>query len=126
MAYVNSGIEMKSAHYDWKVIIVIALFLAVVTILVALKLVYPNFEPGKLLAGGTQLSSVSAEPVKNTISPAATPETKSVPVIVAKPVMEHSALPEKVKTPIVSPVNKAGVAGEIVCSAEDREAQLCQ
>jgi ABC-type phosphate/phosphonate transport system substrate-binding protein len=37
-----------------------------------------------------------------------------------------SAWTEKVKTPIVSQVNKAGVAGEIVCSAEDREAQLCQ
>jgi hypothetical protein len=42
------------------------------------------------------------------------------------PFLEVAALPEKVKTPIVSQVNKAGVAGEIVCSAEDREAQLCQ
>ncbi len=126
MAYVNSGIEMKSAHYDWKIIIVIALFLGAVTVLVVLKLVYPDFEPGKLLSTASQVPTVSAEPVKAVISPAATPETKSVPVIVAKPVMEHPALPEKVKTPIVSPVNKAGVAGEIVCSAEDREAQLCQ
>lgn len=117
---------MKSAHYDWKIIIVIALFLGAVTVLVVLKLVYPDFEPGKLLSTVSQVPTVSAEPVKAVISPAATPETKSVPVIVAKPVMEHSALPEKVKTPIVSPVNKAGVAGEIVCSAEDREAQLCQ
>jgi hypothetical protein len=79
MAYVNSGIEMKSAHYDWKIIIVIALFLAVVTVLVALKLVYPNFEPGKLLAGGTQLSSASAEPVKNTR-----------PIMATKPVAKAS------------------------------------
>ena len=103
MAYVNSGIEMKSAHYDWKIIIVIALFLGAVTVLVVLKLVYPDFEPGKLLSAASQ-----------------------VPVASAEPVMEHPALPEKVKTPIVSQVNKAGVAGEIVCSAEDREAQLCQ
>ena len=46
MAYVNSGIEMKSAHYDWKIIIVIALFLGAVTVLVVLKLVYPvRLEP---------------------------------------------------------------------------------
>ena len=129
MAYVNSGIEMKSAHYDWKIIIVIALFLAAVTVLVALKLVYPEFEPGKLLSAASQVPVASAEPVKNARPAqvqATTPKIKPEPITIAKPVMEHSALPEKVKTPIVSPVNKAGVAGEIVCSAEDREAQLCQ
>lgn len=103
MAYVNSGIEMKSAHYDWKIIIVIALFLAAVTVLVALKLVYPEFEPGKLLSAASQ-----------------------VPVASAEPVMEHPASPAKAKTPTVNPIHKASVASGIVCSAEDREAQLCQ
>jgi len=41
-------------------------------------------------------------------------------------VMEHPASPAKAKTPRVNLINKAGVASNIVCSAEDREAQLCQ
>jgi len=129
MAYVNSGIEMKSAHYDWKIIIVIALFLAAVTVLVALKLVYPEFEPGKLLSAASQVPVASAEPVKN-VRPAqvqaTTPKIKPEPITIAKPVMEHPASPAKAKTPTVNPIHKASVASGIVCSAEDREAQLCQ
>lgn len=125
MAYVNSGIEMKSAHYDWKIIIVIALFLGGVTVLVAVKLIYPDFEPGKLLSAASQVPAASAEPVKIVI-PAATPKIKPTPSTVSKPVVERPASPAKVKAPIVSPVNKTGVAAGIVCSAEDREAQLCQ
>lgn len=125
MAYVNSGIEMKSAHYDWKIIIVIALFLGGVTVLVALKLVYPDFEPGKLLSAASQVPTASAEPAK-TITPVATPKTKPASITVSKPVIEHPASPAKAKPPTISPVNKTGVAAGIVCSAEDREAQLCQ
>jgi len=127
MAYVNSGIEMKSAHYDWKIIIVIALFLAAVTVLVALKLVYPEFEPGKLLSAASQVPVASAEPVKNARpAPAATSKIKPAPITVLQPVMEHPASPAKAKTPTVNPIHKAGVASKIVCAAEDREAQLCQ
>ena len=127
MAYVNSGIEMKSAHYDWKIIIVIALFLAAVTVLVALKLVYPEFEPGKLLSAASQVPVASAEPVKNARpAPAATPKLKPAPITVSQPEMEHPASLAEAKTPTVNPINKAGVASKIVCSAEDREAQLCQ
>ena len=139
MAYVNSGIEMKSAHYDWKVIIVIALFLAVVTILVALKLVYPNFEPGKLLAGGTQLSSASAEPVKNTrpimatkpVAVAANPVTpqpqiKPISPVAPPPPTERPATMVSTQIPPLNSTHNTGETSAIVCSAEDREAQLCQ
>jgi len=127
MAYVNSGIEMKSAHYDWKIIIVIALFLGGVTVLVAVKLVYPDFEPGKLLSAASQIPTGSADPVKTTRPAlAATPKIKLAPSTVSKPVMERPASPAKAKAATISPVNKTGVAAGIVCSAEDREAQLCQ
>jgi hypothetical protein len=126
MAYVNSGIEMKSAHYDWRLIIGIALFLGAVTVLVALKLVYPDFEPGKLLSTTSQEPVASAGPVKAAITPAAPPKTKPIPVIAVKPLVAPAILPAKVKTPAVSPAEKAGVTAGIICSAEDREAQLCQ
>ncbi len=126
MAYVNSGIEMKSAHYDWKIIIVIALFLGAVTVLVVLKLVYPEFEPGKWLSAASQIPTASAESAKAVITPAATPKTKPVPAMAVKPLVEHAILPAKVKTPAVSPADKASVTAGIVCSAEDREAQFCQ
>ena len=126
MAYVNSGIEMKSAHYDWRLIIGIALFLGVVTVLVTLKLVYPDFEPGKWLSAASQEPVASAGPVKAAITPVATPKTKPIPVIAVKPLEAHAILPAKVKTPAVSLTEKTGVTAGIVCSAEDREAQLCQ
>lgn len=139
MAYVNSGIEMKSAHYDWKIIIFIALFLAVVTVLVVLKLVYPNFEPGKLLSGGAQLSSANAEPVKNTrpimaakpvvmaanpVTPQ--PKTKPISPVATKPPIERPATVVSTKIPPLSSAHNTGETSAIVCSAEDREAQLCQ
>nr|WP_321272547.1 hypothetical protein [uncultured Tolumonas sp.] len=123
---------MKSAHYDWKVIIVIALFLAVVTVLVALKLVYPNFEPGKLLAGGAPLSSASAEPVKNTRpTMAANPVTqqlqmKSISPVATQPPIERPAAVVSTKIQPLSSAHNTGETSAIVCSAEDREAQLCQ
>ena len=139
MAYVNSGIEMKSAHYDWKVIIVIALFLAVVTILVALKLVYPNFESAKLLSGGAQLSSASAEPVKKTrpimatkpvamVSNPVTPQPQIKPIspVATQLSIERPASVVSTQIPPLSSVHNTGETSAIVCSAEDREAQLCQ
>jgi hypothetical protein len=139
MAYVNSGIEMKSTHYDWKIIIVIALFLAVVIVLVGLKLVYPNFEPEKLLAGGTPLSSASAEPVKNTrpimatkpvakVSNPVTPQPQIKPTspVATQPPIERPASVVSTKIPPLNAVHNAGETSAIVCSAEDREAQLCQ
>ena len=139
MAYVNSGIEVKSAHYDWKIIIVIALFLAVVIVLVGLKLVYPNFEPEKLLAGGTPLASASAEPVKNTrpimatkpvakVSNPVTPQLQIKPTspVATQPPIERPATVVSTKIQPLSSVHNAGETSAIVCSAEDREAQLCQ
>ncbi len=139
MAYVNSGIEMKSAHYDWRIIIVIALFLVAVIVLVALKLVYPNFEPAKLLAGGSQLSSASAEPVKNTRPIMATkpvamaanlvtpqPQIKPISPVATQPPIERPAAVVSTKIPPLSSAHNTGETSAIVCSAEDREAQLCQ
>lgn len=139
MAYVNSGIEMKNTHYDWKIIIVIALFLALVIVLVALKLVYPNFEPAKLLAGGTPLSSASAEPMKNTrpiiatkpVTKASNPVTPQPPIkpispVATQPPIERPATVVSTKIPPLSSVHNTGETSAIVCSAEDREAQLCQ
>lgn len=130
---------MKSAHYDWKVIIVIALFLAVVTILVALKLVYPNFEPAKLLAGGAPLSSASTEPVKNTRPIMATkpvakasnpvaqqPQIKPITPVATQLSIERPAAVLSTKIPPLSSAHNTGETSAIVCSAEDREAQLCQ
>lgn len=139
MAYVNSGIEVKSAHYDWKIIIVIALFLALVIVLVALKLVYPNFEPAKLLAGGAPLASVSAEPMKNPRPTTATkpvakvsnpvtpqPQIKPTSPVVTQPPIERPASVVSTKIPPLNAVHNTDETSTIVCSAEDREAQLCQ
>nr|WP_321241405.1 hypothetical protein [uncultured Tolumonas sp.] len=130
---------MKSTHYDWKIIIVIALFLALVTVLVALKLVYPNFEPGKLLAGGAPLSSASAESVKNIKPTMATkpvvmaanpvtpqPQIKPIAPVATQPPIERPASVVSTKIPPLSSAHNTDETSAIVCSAEDREAQLCQ
>ncbi|MFB0975001.1 MAG: hypothetical protein QMB71_02630 [Tolumonas sp.] len=50
MAYVNSGIEMKTSQYDWKMIALIILFLAAVAVLVTFRLLFPEITKEKLFA----------------------------------------------------------------------------
>lgn len=145
MAYVNSGIVMKNTHYDWRVILVIAIFFVVVTALVVMKVIYPDFEPGKLLSGSAQLRSVNHATVINTernSAPAvATSKADSEPLV--KPTQSIEKVvkapePKPIAEPIIVPVKAQPTAIvessaptvekslSIVCSAEDREAQFCQ
>ena len=42
MAYMNSGIEMKTSQYDWRIIGFINLLLDAVCALVTIKLMFPD------------------------------------------------------------------------------------
>jgi hypothetical protein len=131
MAYVNSGIAMKSTHYDWKVIIAIAIFFIAVTALVIMKVAYPDFEPGKWLSATPQFTSAhhaaitTAAPKPVSVVPA-NPSANG-PIVTKSPtklvVASIKAPPPVVIEPSVQPAEKTS---KIVCSAEDREAQFCQ
>lgn len=82
MAYVNSGIAMKNTYYDWRIIILIALFLGVVTVLVILKLLYPDLEPQTLFSTVSPSASVTAAPA-NTVTPARVVAAVTSPAVTA-------------------------------------------
>lgn len=155
MAYVNSGIEMKTSQYDWKIIGLIILLLVAVCALVTIKLLFPDITQEKLLSA---LSSSS--PGVSTTTPQPVPSEKPA-ATVSHPVIAVAEVPAKAAPPAVEPVVrteanvvKSAPAGtdthlttaatetaatqhtaeeprsvsktQIVCSAEDRAAELCQ
>lgn len=142
MAYVNSGITMKNTHYDWKIIIAIVVFLIGVTALVAIKVVYPEFEPEKLLsttptstpahhlAEAKALQTVPVMPAKKSeSSQKVTSQPDSTSPVKPKPLADDVIKPTEIKSlsaTIPSSVQTAEKASKIVCSVEDREAQFCQ
>ncbi len=159
MAYVNSGIEMKTSQYDWKIIGLIILLLIAVCALVTIKLLFPDMTKEKLFS---VLSS--SAPVVSTASPQNVPSEKSAtnvshPVIVVAEVPAKTIAPsvEKVVRTENNAVNSAPAetdvhlttaatkktetvtaqhhaeeprsvseTKQIICSAEDREAELCR
>lgn len=165
MAYVNSGIEMKTSQYDWRIIGLIILLLVAVCALVTIKLLFPDMTKEKLLS---VLSS--SAPVVSTASPQNVPSEKSAsrvshPVIAVAEVPAKTIAPsvEKVVRTETNAVNSAPAetdahlttaaikktstaektatvttphnaeeprsvseTKQIICSAEDREAELCR
>ncbi len=155
MAYMNSGIEMKTSQYDWKIIGFIILLLVAVCALVTIKLLFPDMTQEKLLSA---LSSSS--PGVSSTSPLPVPSEKSA-AAASHPVIAVAEVPAKATPPAVEQVvrTEANVVksvpaetdahlttaatataatqhtaeeprsaskAQIVCSAEDREAELCQ
>jgi hypothetical protein len=140
MAYVNSGIEIKNTHYNWKMILVIALFLCGVVLLVILKLLNPAMDPQALFSAKPEIPSPShavITPKHTAVSASSSAAIKSdVGTHLAKPVVQSAST-----TPVISLVDpvvkssveptqsntiKSGPQTGIVCSAEDHDAQLCQ
>jgi hypothetical protein len=155
MAYMNSGIEMKTSQYDWRIIGFIILLLVAVCALVTIKLLFPDMTQEKLFS---VLSSSS--PAVNTASPQNVPSEKSA-ATASHPVIAVAEVPAKATPPAVEQVVKtetkavnsvpaatdthvtvettetattqhiaeeprSASKAQIVCSAEDREAELCQ
>lgn len=98
MAYMNSGIEMKTSQYDWKMIGLIILFLAVVGVLVTVKLVFPDMTKEKLFA---MLGSAPATTVSQPV-PAATQ-----PAAAVTPAQEQ---PAQTKTAVTAAIASADVS----------------
>lgn len=89
MAYVNSGIEMKTSQYDWRIIGFIILLLVAVCALVTIKLLFPDMTQEKLFS---VLSSSS--PAVNTASPQNVPSEKSA-ATASHPVIAVAEVPAK-------------------------------
>ncbi len=64
MAYVNSGIEMKTSQYDWKIIGFIILLLVAVCALVTIKLLFPDMTQEKLFSVLSSSSPAVIPPVR--------------------------------------------------------------
>lgn len=107
MAYMNSGIEMKTSQYDWKMIGLIILFLAVVGVLVTVKLVFPDMTKEKLFAmlGSAPATTVS-QPVPAATQPAAavTPAQEQ-PAQTKTAVTAAIASADVVSAPVAEPGN---------------------
>jgi hypothetical protein len=154
MAYVNSGIEMKNTHYNWKMILLIALFLCVVALLAILKLLNPAMDPSALFSAKSAMPSPSqavmpvSKSAMNTLvsKPKPVDTSSTIPSSTVEPsttaahvdsAIVHPALPSPVAQPThvdltssakrIPPMpSKTESPHEIACSAEDRDAQLCQ
>ena len=81
MAYMNSGIEMKTSQYDWKMIALIMLFLGVVAVLVTVKLLFPDMTKEKLFSMLNSSSSVAMSPVTEVSQPVSG-ETKPAAAVI--------------------------------------------
>lgn len=143
MAYMNSGIQMKTTQYNWKIISVILLILASVCVLVVIKLMNPAFNPksvATVLSAPAVLVSkpaqaaevVQPKPAIAAVPKNAAPDIHDIQAAVV-PVAENKTIHAAVAhaEPILIKPQAALPAADrsekhIVCSAEDRAAQLCQ
>lgn len=156
MAYVNSGIEMKTTQYDWRIIGIIVTVFIITLVLVVMKFIYPGVTPDKMLSSlsaayhsvneqpvttpssGKRQASRSASPVIPSEKTAMTKSNTTVHLqaekipsgAVSSVTMPHDA-PQQANEPSVGTQHHPAVSPEsvkesqMVCSAEDRAAELC-
>lgn len=119
MAYMNSGIEMKTSQYDWKMIGLIMLFLAVVAVLVTVKLLFPEMTKEKLFAMLNSAPSSVESPRTETPHPVRVETKPAVAVIPAnKRLAQHQ---EPASVPITAPETSATAASVPVLAADKTE-----
>jgi hypothetical protein len=123
MAYMNSGLEMKTTQYNWKIISAILLIFLAACVLVAMKLLNSSLNTQKITAVVLSPAALVAQPAiasvpdkKMAAGPAVNKTASAVPA--------HNS-PEITHPQAVVPI-PAVTTKRIVCSADDRAAQLCQ
>ena len=123
MAYMNSGIEMKTTQYNWKIISAILLIFLAACVLVVMKLLNSSLNTQKITAVVLSPAALIAQPAV-----ASVPDKKmaAVPVVnkTASAVSVHHS-PEVTHPQAAVPIPEV-ISKRIVCSADDRAAQLCQ